>query len=50
MDRLARVYMVNLELFGLEYFAVRAITKDAKGRREFLDPLCQVQPRARPNT
>ena len=36
MERLASVYMSNIALIGLEYFAVHSITKDARGRREFL--------------
>ena len=39
MDRLAGIYMDNLELIGLEYYAVRAITKDVRGRREFLQDI-----------
>ena len=39
MNRLASAYMSNIELIGLEYFAVRSITKDARGRREFLQDI-----------
>ena len=39
MERVASVYMSNIELIGLEYFAVHSITKDAKGRREFLQDI-----------